>query len=277
MKPPFSAGRRFLLLGLVFFFSGGCATLPATSPLLDREQQQMAAVFLQTMEERLACVCCLDARVDLTLRSFFKSGTITGFLQARSPSFLKFVGLNPLGQPMVMLVTDGDTFRSLVVPEGKAFAGPVTAAAFTRHAPAGFDPGHGFFWLTGSLPPRDLRIMEVRKDAGGQGYWLVAVRGGEEFRRHLLFDAEKRLLLRHIVLDGRGAVVMDVRYSGHQGVVAAGGGMCFLPGGIRVEAGGKPGGSVLEMTLDDWLPEAEFSAGDFTLVLPPGFVLTPVE
>jgi hypothetical protein len=276
MRLFFPAGRSLAVPALVLILLGGCATLPATRPLADDAQRKAAAVFLQTMEERESCLCCLDAQVRLTVRSMFANGAIPGFLQARSPSFLRFVGLNPLDQPLVIAATDGSSFRSLVVPEGKAYEGPVTAAAFSRYVPAGFVPGHGFFWLTGSLFPGDLRILAVREDADGQGYWLVVAHGDEEFRRHILFDAQKRLLLRHIVLDARGTIVMAVRYGQYQEVVAPGGGLCSLPGTVRMEAG-LQGRSVLEMTMSDWLPEVVFAAEDFTLALPPGFAVIPVE
>jgi len=276
MSLSFSAGRSLLLFALILILLGGCAVLPATRPLTDDKQQKAADVFLQAMEERESCLCCFDAQVRLTVRSMFTNGAIPGFLQARSPAFLKFVGLNPLGQPLLIAATDGSSFRSLVVPEGKAYEGPVTATAFARYAPAGFAPGHGFFWLTGSLSPRDLRILAVREDAGGLGYWLVVAHGEEEFRRHVLFDAQERLLLRHMVLDAHGAIVMDVRYDQYQEVAAPGNGLCRLPGTVRVEAG-LHGRTVLELTMSDWLPEVVFSEDDFNLALPPGFAVIPVE
>lgn len=264
------------IIVLLLFLLGGCATLPATRPLSDREEQEVAAAFLQAMEQRQTCICCFDVQAQVAVKSLFKNGAIPGFLQARSPSFLKFVGVNPLGQPLVIVTTDGSSFRSLVVPEGKGYEGPVTAAAFARYAPAGFDPGHGFSWLTGSLPPRDLRIVSVRKDAEGQGYWLVVAHGEERFRRHLLFDAEERLLLRHLVYDQGSALVMDVRYGQYQEVTASGGVRCRLPGFIRIETG-THAASVVEMTLSDWLPEVVLNPEDFILALPPGVALIPVE
>lgn len=265
---------------LLLLLSGGCATLPATRPLAELQQQQAVTLFRETMARQQECPCCLDAQVRLSLKSVMQNGTISGFVQAKSPSFLKFTGLNPLGQPMMFLATDGTFFRYVAVPEGKGYEGLVTAAAFKKYAPQGFDPAHGFYWLAGRLAPEKLRIFSVAQDPEGQGLWLELAYAVDDFegkplRRHVLFDPARQVILRHLVADAEGRIMVDVWYDDYAKASEGGSDNCRLPGVIRIHS--NHNGALMELTLGDWLPDASFSAGDFRVDLPPGFALVPVE
>jgi len=273
---------RTLLGGVSLFLllSGGCATLPSTRPLADLQQQRAVALFLEAMARQQDCACCLDAQVRVSLKSLMQNGTISGFVQAKAPSFLKFIGLNPLGQPMMFLAADGTFFRYVAVPEGKGYEGLVTAAAFKKYAPQGFDPAHVFYWLAGRLAPEKLRIFSVAQDSEGHGLWLeiayaTEASGGKSLRRHVLFDSVQQVIRRHLVADPDGRIMVDVRYDDYAPVPEGGSGSCRMPGLIRVHA--NHNGALMELTLGDWLPDASFSAGDFQVDLPSGFTLVPVQ
>jgi len=267
-------GLALLLLG------SGCATLPATRLLGEMQQQQAVAQFREAMAHQQDCPCCLDAQVRLSLKSLVQNGTISGFLQAKAPSYLKFTGLNPLGQPMMFLATDGAFFRYVAVPEGKGYEGLVTAAAFKKYAPKGFDPAHGFYWLAGRLASEKLRIFSVAQEPEGQGFWLEfayadGASKGESFRHHVLFDPAQQVIRRHLVADPEGRIMVDVWYDDYASASEGGSDNCKLPGQIRIHA--NHNGAVMELTLGDWLSDASFSAGDFRVDLPSGFQLVPVE
>lgn len=273
---------RALSGGLAIFLllTGGCATLPATRPLAELQQQQAEALFREAMARQQDCPCCLDAQVRLSVKSLVQKGTISGFVQAKEPSFLKFIGLNPLGQPLLFLATDGTFFRYVAVPEAKGYEGLVTAAAFKKYAPQGFDPEHGFYWLAGRLAPEKLRIFSVAQDPEGQGIWLelayaVDVFEGKALRRHVLFDPVKQVIRQHLVADLDGQIMVDVRYDDYTKASEGGSDNCQLPGVIRIHA--NHNGALMELTLGDWLPDASFSAGDFRVDLPPDFALVPVQ
>ncbi|MBU2539077.1 MAG: DUF4292 domain-containing protein [Proteobacteria bacterium] len=273
---------RALLGGLVVFLllGSGCATLPVTRPLAELHQQEVVALFHETMARQLDCSCCLDAQVRLSLKSLMHSGTISGFVQAKAPSFLKFTGLNPLGQPLMFLVTDGTFFRYIAVPEGKGYEGLVTAAAFKKYAPQGFDPRHGFYWLSGRLAPERLRIFSVAEDPEGHGVWLelayvTEVSEVEPLRRHVLFDPDQQVLRRHLVADSDGQILVDVRYDDYGQAPEGVPDNCRLPGLISIHV--NHNGALMELTLGDWLLDVSFNAEDFRVELPSGFKLVPVE
>ena len=265
---------------LLLLVGSGCATLPATQPLGEMQQQQAVAQFREAMAHQQECSYCLAAHVRLSSKSLVQNGTISGFLQAKAPSYLKFTGLNPLAQPMMFLATDGSFFRYVVVPEGKGYEGLVSAAAFKKYAPQGFDPAHGFYWLAGRLAPEKLRIFSVAQDPEGQGVWLelaydVESSGGKPLRRHVLFDPAQQVIRRHLVAGPDGRIMVDVWYDDYASASEGGPDNCKLPGRIRIHA--NHNGAVMELTLGDWLYDASFSAGDFRVDLPSGFQLVPVE
>ena len=273
---------RALLGGILFLlFAGGCATLPATRPLAELEQQQAVALFRETMALQQKCPDSLDAQVRLSLKSVMQKGTISGFVQAKAPSFLKFTGLNPLGQPLMYLATDGTFFRYVAVSEFKGYEGLVTAGAFEKYAPRGFDPAHGYFWLSGRLAPEKLRIFSAAEDPETHGLWLELAYAadlspaGETLRHHVLFDPVQQLILRHLVASPDGRIMLAVRYDGHAEAPNGVPGNCRLPGLIRTQS--YQNGALMELTLGDWLYDANFSAGDFRVDLPPGFALVPVD
>ncbi|MFZ5774691.1 MAG: hypothetical protein ACOY3Z_04330 [Thermodesulfobacteriota bacterium] len=268
----FALGALLLLVLQV----GGCATVPATVAVGDQEGERVAALFRQTLAAQRQCPGGLDAQVRVNLRSIWRSGSLQGFVQAMAPSSLKFVGVNPIGQPMIILATDGALFRAVVVPESAWYEGRVDAADFRKYAPADLDPARGFFWLTGRLAPEGLRIEAVEKDAQGTAHWLTCSYPGEEVRQRVLFDPDTRLIRRHLVIGVNGRVAVDVGYDGH---LPAGSGQpeaCRLPGVVRVESAAHAG-ATLEMVLGDWLAEPGLTALDFNVPVPPGFVRKPIE
>ncbi|HCC53909.1 MAG TPA: hypothetical protein DEQ20_03140 [Desulfobulbaceae bacterium] len=273
--------RCFFCALVVLLFCGGCATLPATRPLAALQQQQAIALFQGTMaRQQQDCSCCLDVQVRFSLKSLVQNGTISGFLQAKAPSFLKFTGLNPLGQPLMFLATDGTFFRYVSIPEGKGYEGLVTAAAFKKYAPQGFDPGQSFYWLSGRLAPEKLRIYSVAQDQEGHGLWLelsyaTDILNGKGFRRHILFDPVEQVIRRHLLAAPDGSIMVDVRYSDYIQVSKGASGNCRLPGLVRLHS--NHNGALMEIAMEDWLADASFRAGDFRVDVPVGFIVVPVQ
>ncbi|MDH3360575.1 MAG: DUF4292 domain-containing protein [Desulfobulbaceae bacterium] len=234
------------------------------------ERDLVAKEYEQLRQRQDACHCCIDVAVAVTLKGLLHSGTVSGYLQAMSPAFLRFTGLNPLGQPLMILVSDGDFFQYLAVDRGTGYTGNVKADTFVKYAPAGFRPPESFYWLTGRLPS-GAEVVEVAGRAldPEKGYWIV-VQAGEQ-RRRLLFDPDKGVILRHQVLDGDGDDIFDARYEDFR---AAGEKGCILPGRITVTTRQHSG--TLQIELSDWLDDADLSVKDFAFSLPPGFVQVEV-
>ena len=270
-------------------FTGCAAKLIQTLPVSPQEESTVSAAFQDMLENQANCGCCLDAEAAATISVANwlgeRSGTMTGFLQAMQPSYIKFVGVNPLGQPLVVFITDGFTFQSLQVPNSKVYEGDVRSDAFNEYMPAWFEPENGFYWLAGRIKPGSFEIVDIRRDKGENGFWLQLQYEGSTYRNMVLFDPQEPVILRHVLMDSQEKPHIDVQYADYQPLIDETGkdadkGMerkhdpgesvfCRLPGSIRVVSHDKPGQINLE--LHSFLPDSLFSEENFTIGIPNGF------
>jgi hypothetical protein len=241
----------------------GCATLPATVKIDPDEIRDVVKSFKAMISERHQCGSCIDAAARVEFKSLFQNGVVNGYLQAMSPSFLKFVGINPFGQPLVVLVTDGNLFHYLVVPEAKGYQGNIRGETFRRYAPDGFQPGFAFYWLTGRLAPGVFKIMAVSRDKEGQGYWLKLCADGNNSKSMILFDAQAGVIRRHLIIDDQDEIIMNIFYDEYTKVP------CPLPGKITVKS--LIHNSSMQIKLTDWLQDIDLDSENFSCRLPGGF------
>ena len=290
--------RRFSICALLHFLLvsavpllllQGCArSVLQTYPVSEQETQFAASAFTRYTHYQDACACCLDAEVDaaVSVSGWFSNhtGKLSGYLQAMEPGYIKFVALNPLGQPILILLTNGKTFKSLNVLEGKAYIGSVNSETFRKFAPSGFDPDFSYYWLTGRLPPGDIDILKVRRDKEQNGYWLQVRYGQSGLDNMILFDPEEFVVLRHIIMSARGDHLVDVVYEDYQpghvrekhladrGQEMIGSSdfneeLCKIPTKLSVSSN-SGAEKKIDLKLFSFIPDAEFSPDDFQLEIP---------
>jgi len=263
-----------------------------TYPASEQEIQLAASAFTKYRQiYQNECACCLDAEVDaaVSVSGWFSNhtGKFSGYLQAMEPGYIKFVALNPLGQPILILLTNGEIFKSLNVSEGRAYSGSVKSDTFKKFAPPGFDPEFSYFWLTGKLPPENIEILEVRRDKEQMGYWLQVHYGQSDVDNMILFDPEEFVILRHIVMSDKGDHLLDLVYEDYipgymiekqlagndremTGNTDSSKKFCRVPTKISISS--KSGAEkTINLNLSSFLHDAEFSQDDFKLKIPDNF------
>ena len=283
----------FLLSSLLF--TGCAAKLIQTLPASLQEESTVSAAFQDMLKNQANCGCCLDAEVDVTIAvtSWLNDRSLTmgGFLQAMEPSHVKFISVNPLGQPLFIFITDGVTFQNLQVPKSKVYEGVVRSDAFYKYVPAWFEPEYGFYWLAGRIKPGNFEIISIRRDKGKKGFWLQLQYEGSQYRNMILFDPKEPVVLRHVLMDSQEIPHIDVQYAdylplidetentGNKGVGQNNNTgefvLCRLPGSIKVASHDNSGQINLE--LHSFLPDSVFSEEDFTIDIPSGFERLPLR
>ncbi len=271
MSLPGRGGPAGVLFLLVFFLLlAGCA---GRQPKLEKppagEVRAVLAAFAAMGDHY--CGAGLDAQVEVTA-SFFsltggRTGRISGYLLAGEPWLLKFVALNPLGQPLLIFVSNGRRFQTVLVSEGKGYEGLLRSGTVQRYLPAGFVDQPLFPWLVGRVSPA-TGVEVLGRDRAGTGYWLTFPSPGGSGRDLLLFDPATRLVLRRILEDRQGRTLLDVRYEEYRPVAGQGG--CPLPGIVKVAGLPRKTSLVIEMS-DMELLSPGLTAADFVVTLPPGF------
>ncbi|MDF1577001.1 MAG: hypothetical protein RQ753_08275 [Desulfurivibrionaceae bacterium] len=241
----------------------GCAGLPARLPISAAESVAARQSFKEMAGRQRLCDKSVDADLTVTVDSRFYRGTMNGYLQAMAPSFVKLVGINPLGQPLVALVSDGERFNFVRFPDRLIYQGDVDSEAYRRIAPAGIEPGALYYTLIGRLAPGEVRILSTGGDERGRGVWLELAREPGNSRSLVLFDPARQLIRRDLKLDEDGRAALEIVYDKY------GAGECGLPG--RLTAVSRDHAGELTIRLDDWRTGFPSSPVDFELELPPSF------
>ena len=244
----------------------GCAGFQVRSAVVSGPEGRAATAALHKMAADHERCRCFEAEVTVNLAISSWSGdraaSFSGYLQTMAPSYLKFIGVNPFGQPQLIVAMDNKRFRTVLVPEAKVFIGDVGAKTFSRYAPPGFKPGDFFALLTGQVGIHDGVIRAIREGETVGTYWFELERSGETDRVHLLFDTRTEGILRYVVADRYGKVLVDVTYADYKDFDD-----CRLPGKMRIESPTQNGR--LDMVMSDILPCEELPTALFDHVPPP--------
>lgn len=266
---PWAGARRraaWIFSLLAALVACGCA---ARGPAALGEEEQREA-FRRFESFVLRSRACQDLEADaiVTFRSWFRDGAIAGILQARRPASLKFVGTNPLGQPLVVLALHNASFRYLELPEKAAWEGLTTAAAFREKTPPGVAAGALVSWLTGWPDVLPEQPVAVGQDPAG-ALWLDYRRAADAMTERFLYDPSRDVLLARELVDAEGVPLFTARYAAHQG------GECRPPGRVFLEP--LSGGGSLEIVLKNATANTGIPADEFQVFVPPSFERVKVE
>ena len=268
--------QKRVLLVLLLAFSTGCATLPGALNIPSYEEKQVAESLNAALKRQQKCGSSLDANVTLSFNSFLRSGSVSGYFQVKSPSYLKFVGENPFGQPIIVFTTDGTKFSYATVLEQLVYNGDVTSRSYKKYAPTGFSPELGFYWFSGKILPTQSRVRYIGRQEDGDHYWIKLSGDQENIFSLVLFDNEKQVVRRHMLVDNKNKALLDVRYSGYSKPLnVAGESICMMPADIIVKS--RSHRASLELHFTDWLEHSDFPDTDFELLAPSTFQKIEVQ
>lgn len=251
-----------------------CSYLPRGIQIPEHEVRRVKTEFQDLVASQKECVQCLDARVVISLESTWFEGSIDGYLKLRSPDFLKYVALNPLGQTQAILVTDGDNFHFLSLPERKSYRGKIRdgdffeSNSYARYLPSGFPLDRSFYLFTGRTAPGPLEIRKVRESEDGNGYWLE-LSNNVDRRSLILFDDLRQVIRQHIFLDREGRESLKIVYRNYQAETG-----CDLPSLIKASSPDR--GTDIRLRLADWR-QSSCGENEFYYDTPPDFEEEIVE
>ena len=253
---------------LMCFLLAGCAGFQLRTAVVSGPEGRAATAALEKMSADLDNCRCFDAEVTVNLAvsgwGRDRAAFFSGYLQTMAPSYLKFIGVNPFGQPQLIVSLGNKRFSTVLVPEAKVFTGNVAGNTFAKYVPAGFNGRDLIALLTGRIGIDDATIRSIREGETAGTYWFELGRPGETGRAHLLFDPRAEAVMRYTVVDSNDRVLVDVSYTDYKD-----NGACRLPGKIHIESPTQHGR--LDMVLSDILPCDELPAALFNQVPPPGF------
>jgi hypothetical protein len=251
---------------LFLLISGGCARVPWTTPL-EGEQSEDTVRFLESGSLRPElCPQSIDGDVSLAYRNIFGKKNISGYFQIISPSFLKFVISNPLGQPVILLTSDQKTFQLINTLKRKYISGSVYSYGLLNDIPSILLKGDWQEWIRGTVSIETSSITDIREDKNDRGTWVTAEGGRDDsfIRTHLLIDPGENVLLERIIEKKGWRGMVKITYSDW---VAAG--MCRQPTAITMT--GLKYQTEIAIKLSDVRPVDKLEGGDQLLTAPPNY------
>ncbi len=256
---PRLCGVLFLVCG---FFLAGCAgRLPSTAPVVGNAKALVLSRFRDFLDRE--CARSVDADVTLSWQALWSGATVRGMLQVQKPAMLRYTAVDPLGRPLFIVVSDGATFTAVDTLKGEGYTGPVSAPFWRKYVPAGISPKELFFWLSGGLPPGELRVDDVRLGRNSPWPWIIMTAPGG-LRHQVLFDPDSGRILRHVVTDRDRTILLDVTYSGTVRLKDNSG--CPWPEELVIKGAAIPG--TIRIRFDRILSEAVLPSATFHLALP---------
>ena len=263
-------GKTHLLLitGLVCLLLSGCAGQRWADPLAEEEQAETTRVIAAMQEVEQECPDSLDADVLLFWKSPLDDWAVEGYIQLLSPSFIKFVISNPLGQPVYAFASDGIRFQILHPRQYQHIRGTVRTLAIRKEIPQILVQGNWFTYLTGRLPADFPEVIEVNRDASDTTIWIrVSPPDSDKILESIWVHVNplQKTVLGYLFLDSSGETLAEIVY-GEQQERSDG---CKLRDAVRIT--GLPWGAELEIQLKSINTSNTYSKKDFSLPVPPGY------
>jgi len=256
------------VLVLAVLLLAGCAgKIPQTTPLERSETERVEASFAEFSKR--ACPLSLDADITLEMQLLGKTEKSPGMLLYEGPSSFRYAMVDPLGRSLFIMATDGATFSMVYNREAKAVTGSTASRFWQDYVPPGVSADDIVLLLAGRLPA-NLRLLDIRADKKGAGYWLYGV-GTEGIRHEILFALQTSRVLRHILKDGSETVLFDVSYDQYEETDA----LCSQPSVLSVE--GKTITGTVILRLDRFFTDQAILSQAFQITPPGHFLVQKVE
>ncbi len=201
----------FLLLCLVTL--SGCASkLPKTIPLAAVQQQEADNIFMAFLQ--VPQPNALDADIRLGWDVLGSKGGVDAVLQLQKPAFLRLSANDPLGRALISVVSDGASFTMVDNRVGRIYQGKTYSNFWRSYVHEAILAEDLFFLLGGLLPRMESNVVKTAQDAEKPGFWYVW-KDERSMTHHVLLDWRSREMIRHLLLDPQGDLVLDITYSAY--------------------------------------------------------------
>lgn len=262
---------RVLVVTLLAFLLivSGCATkLPKTTPLQSDQQQEAEGLFFSFLQRQRPPA--LDADIRIGWDVLGSKGAIDAILQLQRPAFLRFSANDPLGRALYIAVSDGATFTMVDSRIGRIYQGKTDSKFWHTHVPEVLRAEDLFFFLSGSLPQGEKPLVSTAQNTEQTGYWYVW-KDGRALAHHVLLERQSREMVRHLLFDPHGDLVLEVTYSAYSGIQETG---YNWPRHLQIT--GKAVTGSLTVQIEKIHSHQPLSAAAFRLTPPPHYTVEQV-
>lgn len=261
---------RLIIPAMLILLSLGSCAGNRWSEALQKEQIGELSEIISDMQEADAlCPDSFDSDATVFWKTPVDDTGVRGYLQFLSPSFIKFIVSNPLGQPLYAFASDGKMFQALNTMHHQHTRGSIRALAIRKRLPQILAQGNWFAYLSGHLPSQHITIVEAHRDTSDESsIWLLpehpkTSRTLDTTWIHL--DTKRNMVLGYLFLDTNGKTLAEITYNDQ----LIGSDPCGPQHDITVT--NLPWGSTIHIGLRDIKTDREYHETDFTLPVPAGY------
>ena len=261
----------FLLLSLLLCLGAlsGCATkLPKTTPLAPERQQEAENLFIGFLQVQQPLA--LDADIRLGWDVLGNKGGVDAVLQLQKPAFLRFSANDPLGRSLFIAVSDGASFTMVDNRIGRIYQGKTDSKFWRSYVHEAILAEDLFFFLSGLLPKVEPHAVKTAQDLEKAGFWYVW-KDGRSMTHHVLLDSLSREMLRHLLFNPQGGLVLDITYSAYSASPDSG---VNWPRHLQITGNAITG--TLTVHVNKVYSHAQQAAALFHLIPPPHFTVEQV-
>ena len=276
--------RSALTILLFVLLLGGCAPTPWTTLIEDERRQSIEDAYRHFAHSQNQCMSGWDADIIVTWKSSLKEYSVSAYLQALPPSYFKLVIVNPLGQPLKLLSTDGSDYLYIDVVDRSSISGSIRSWAIRYDLPYALVRRSWPDWLQGR-PGGDKQrlITEIRQDNDARGVWITIAESEDQVAEenlgsepdpdisypvyeYVLVDPETGVVKEQIVIDERQKPQATIVYNQWRQIRS-----CLYP--IDMEFTGLPYSTDIHLQFSE-TQQTELTPNDFLITVPPGFSRT---
>ena len=265
----YSNCRNFTACCLLFFLLlSGCTQKRWEDPFTEEENSAIQTLLRDMQQQEKQCFKSYDTDITLHWQNPAGDSTVAGYLRLLSPSLIKYVINNPLGQPVFALAADGRSFQMLKPTERLHIRGSVRSLAIRNKIPLILAQGDWFAYIAGRLPVRQLIVEESARDINDDSIWLKLKTAKGKYTTgsiYLQIEPDSRQLLSYLFMDDDEEVLAEIRY----GSKMKGKAPCAVPTKIQISK--LPWGTTVGIELENISGFDQFSSAGFALPVPKGF------
>jgi len=195
-----------LIVVVVGTILNGCARHPWTETVEGERKAAIQAAFLDSISERSRCGPGSDSELALTWETPTRTYSFEAYCQLLEPTYLKLAVSSPLGLPLLVIATNGQSYQLLDAVRKTSTSGDLGSWAAQNNIDPTLVNRPWVIWLTGRSTATASDIAEIRLDERNRGAWLKIMREGEEglADEYILFDAESGTITERMILDDLG-------------------------------------------------------------------------
>ncbi|MFW2368373.1 MAG: DUF4292 domain-containing protein [Desulforhopalus sp.] len=243
----------------------GCASKPWRTPLGPDQTDETTLLVASLAARDQACPPSLEGDISFFYRGPLDKMAVNGFLQFSLPSSYKFVMTNPLGQPLLAIAGNQQSYQVINTLKHHYLAGSISSFGLQNNIDAPFLKGNWGDWLMGRNNMEGRQLTSVRHDHKERGLWVSfeSDNKSNQGTEHLLVTHDNQLYLSRIIEDDKQNVIAEITYD--KWVEA---GECSQPLNINIKGLGY--GTEIHIRLSNIALIDEQRS--YRLPVPPGYI-----